>query len=136
MGITFAQRGSYAGTLPKGYPELASRFKDTNDGSSSTFVPLADRINNGDAVSTTETVEFEDTINKRINEWPREHRPFSILNADHIQAHLHPQESQQPSGSSGNVQFQSRFNDYDNFDNTRPIRIDNQRPSFLGTLRP
>lgn len=78
-----AQRPSYAGTGPKGFPSLADRFKDPND-----TAALENRI--GEVTSTTGKIPVDalgdGQLVDRLNQWPRENRPFWLLNADHIEA--------------------------------------------------
>lgn len=69
-----------------GYPGLASRFRD-DDAESTTADDLASRFGEG---GTTPKIPVDargdhDLVN-RLNTWPREHRPFWVLNADHIEA--------------------------------------------------
>lgn len=81
--IASAQRPSYAGISPKGYPNLAERFKDPNKSET-----IENRF--GDATSTTGRIPVDalgdEKLVNRLNQWPRENRPFWLLNADHIEA--------------------------------------------------
>lgn len=82
MAIT-AQRPSFAGTSPKGFPSLANRFKDPNE-----TATLENRV--GETTSTTGRIPVDalgdNQLVNRLNQWPRENRPFWLLNADHIEA--------------------------------------------------
>lgn len=95
-----AQRPSYAGTSPKGFPSLANRFKDPNESAT-----LENRI--GETTSTTGRIPVDalgdGQLVDRLNQWPRENRPFWLLNADHIEA------SRNNSRRPVNVQSRSSF---------------------------
>lgn len=87
LAITTAQRPSYAGTSVKGYPELASRF-----GGPDSTVGVANRIGEQDGPTPkipTDARGDVDLVN-RLNQWPRENRPFWLLNSDHIERHRRP----------------------------------------------
>lgn len=97
-----AQRGSYAGTGPIGKPGLASRFRD--DSESTTAASLSNRLGEG---GSTERIPVDargdhDLVH-RLNQWPRENRPFWLINAEHIEA--------QRNRPQGSVFTQSRFGD-------------------------
>lgn len=83
--MAVAQRPSYAGTSPKGFPSLANRFKDPND----TNVNVGNRLGEGPS-STTGRIPIDalgdGQLVDRLNQWPRENRPFWLLNFDHIEA--------------------------------------------------
>lgn len=95
-----AQRPSFAGTSPKGFPSLADRFKDPNDSAT-----LENRI--GEITSTTGRIPVDalgdGQLVNRLNQWPRENRPFWLLNADHIEA------SRNTNTRPVNVQSRSSF---------------------------
>lgn len=96
-----AQRPSYAGTSPKGFPSLANRFKDPNE----TNVNLGNRI--GEGTSTTGRIPIDalgdSQLVDRLNQWPRENRPFWLLNSEHIEA------ARNSSTRPVNVQSRSSF---------------------------
>lgn len=93
FGFSVSQRPSYAGSSPKGRPELASRFKDTET-SPSTSVNFEDRLGET-STSTTQRIPVDargdGQLVETLNQWPRENRPFWLLNSDHIEASRHPQ---------------------------------------------
>lgn len=84
VALTFAQRPSYASSGPIGRPGLASRFKDDN--ASSTTVAVVNRVGED---GSTQKIPVDargdvDLVNT-LNTWEREHQPFWLLNADHIE---------------------------------------------------
>ncbi|RZB39784.1 hypothetical protein BDFB_000874 [Asbolus verrucosus] len=117
-----AQRPMYAGSGPKGRPGLASRFKDPDE---ATSVPVSNRV--GDTGTTAripvDALGDADLVN-RLNQWPREHRPFWLLNADHIEAAR--------SRSDQNLESRSGFQQNGVQSETRPIRPSLPRSPFLG----
>ncbi|KAJ8977323.1 hypothetical protein NQ317_018605 [Molorchus minor] len=107
-----AQRPSFAGTSAKGYPDLASRFKDAdlNDTTSS------DVENRFGATSTTTNrlpvdARGDADLIKRIEQWPR--GTSTILN----------------------VQSRGSFDGNSGRSGTRPVTPEPQRSSFLGALK-
>lgn len=130
IALVSAQRPTYAGQGPKGRPGLANRFKDPNE---TTTVGLVNRL--GEDGGTTAKIPVDargdGELVDRLNQWPREHQPFWLLNAGHIEASRNPQ---------NNLDLANR-NNFNNAigggpdDETRPIRPLEQRSSFLG-LRP
>lgn len=108
MGLSAAQRPSYAGSSRKGYPELANRFRDTESTSTSS-VTFENRVGES-STGTTEKIPIDargdsDLVN-RLNQWPRENRPFWLLNAEHIEA----SRSQQPDRNRETTQRMQRRN--------------------------
>ncbi|KAF2905022.1 hypothetical protein ILUMI_01150 [Ignelater luminosus] len=93
LAVTLAQRGDFAGRGPIGYPGLAARFRnDDDDNSVSTPSNVGSRFNDN---RPTERIPIDargdaDLVN-RLNSWPRETRPFWILNAEQIEASRNPQ---------------------------------------------
>jgi len=91
-----AQRPTYAGTSSRGYPELASRFRDPADDQdqNNTDTNFAiNRIGEGDDQSSQNIptdARGDLSLVNRVNQWPRENRPFWLLNAEHIEKHRHP----------------------------------------------
>lgn len=102
FAISYAQRPSYAGSSAKGRPGLASRFKEN---STSSTVSVVNRVGE-DTTGTTEKLPVDARgdafLVNRLNQWPRENRPFWLLNADQIEAARNPQ------GSQGNQDVQNR----------------------------
>lgn len=94
FAVSYAQRPSYAGSSAKGRPGLASRFKEN---STSSTVSVGNRVGE-DATGTTEKLPVDARgdafLVNRLNQWPRENRPFWLLNADQIEAARNPQGSQ------------------------------------------
>ncbi|KAF7269554.1 hypothetical protein GWI33_017445 [Rhynchophorus ferrugineus] len=144
-----AQRPSYAGSSPKGYPELASRFRDDD----------TVNINNRVGETTPEVnpnlptdARGDADLVKRVSEWPRENQPFWFINAQHIEQHRRPNENvigqrgiqssttstitNQQNSASGlqATNFQSRFGGSENTE-TRTVKPLSQRGSFAGSGR-
>lgn len=98
---TSAQRPPYAGSSPKGSPTLANRFKDPNEPE-----VLENRI--GETTSTTGRIPVDalgdSQLVNRLNQWPKENRPFWLVNAEHIEASRNT--NRRP---SVNVQSRSSF---------------------------
>ncbi|KAJ3640014.1 hypothetical protein Zmor_003337 [Zophobas morio] len=116
FAATMAQRPMYAGSRPIGRPDLASRFRDPNEEST---VAVFNRVGeDGTTAKIPVDARGDAVLVDRLNQWPREHRPFWLLNADHIEASRN---------SQGN-QLQSRFGE-----ETRSIRPVDQRSPFLGS---
>jgi len=85
LALTMAQRPSYAGSRPIGRPDLASRFKGTEE-NATTSVPLNNRVGeDGNTPRIPVDARGDQELVDRLNQWPREHRPFWLLNADHIE---------------------------------------------------
>ncbi|KAL1492936.1 hypothetical protein ABEB36_011099 [Hypothenemus hampei] len=93
LGMASAQRPTYAGSSPKGYPDLGNRFRnpDEDDGVSvEVEVGLENRIGESDDGSTQKIpadARGDAVLVNRLNQWPREHRPFWLLNSDHLDKH-------------------------------------------------
>ncbi|CAH1115775.1 unnamed protein product [Psylliodes chrysocephalus] len=91
VASTVAQRGSYAGSGPKGIPQLHPRFKETNDGSASSSIPnLGDRSgdfngNSGNSAYIPVDARGDTKLIDRLNEWPKENRPFWLTNYEIIE---------------------------------------------------
>lgn len=124
-----AQRSPYAGNRPIGVPELASRFRtDQATQSTPTTVPLANRVGEGDTQSTQTTQRLpvdalgDAQLVDRLNQWPREHQPFWLLNAEAIEQHR----NQQPT-----VNLANRFTGSE----TIPAKPTNIRSPFAGSSR-
>lgn len=105
-----AQRPTYAGTSAHGYPELASRFQNTDDDQNSTNViatnGIANRLGEDDQPPQNIPTDARGDVNlvNRLNQWPRENRPFWLLNADHIEKHRHPDGNTQQSNTQAQTQ--------------------------------
>lgn len=86
LAITTAQRPSYAGTSLKGYPELASRFGGP-DSAADDNVRVANRIGEQDGPTPKIPTDARGDVAlvNRLNQWPRDNRPFWLLNSDHIE---------------------------------------------------
>ncbi|XP_044765681.1 uncharacterized protein LOC123321935 [Coccinella septempunctata] len=83
--LACGQRPFYASSGPIGRPGLASRFKDDNATFSST-VSVENRV--GENTSTPKIpVDARGDVDlvNTLNTWEREHQPFWLLNADHIE---------------------------------------------------
>ncbi|EFA11052.1 hypothetical protein TcasGA2_TC004646 [Tribolium castaneum] len=120
IAATVAQRPTYAGSRPIGRPDLASRFKDPEEQST---VAVYNRVGeDGTTARIPVDARGDGQLVDRLNQWPREHRPFWLLNADHIEA----------SRNGQNVETRSGFDI--NSEGARPIRPTEQRSSFLGPL--
>nr|XP_022914906.1 uncharacterized protein LOC111425232 [Onthophagus taurus] len=121
--ISLAQRPSYAGTRPIGKPELASRFRDPNEETST--ITLGSRL--GENSGTTSRIPVDargdNELVDRLNEWPRENRPFWLLNFEQIEN----QRNQRPTAPP----VQSRFAESE----TIPVRPELPVPSFLSNQR-
>ncbi|KAJ8923554.1 hypothetical protein NQ315_010132 [Exocentrus adspersus] len=94
LAVAMAQRPSFAGTSAKGLPELASRFKDTSsDSASSSPKTVVNRIgeSSNESLSTAQKLPVDARgdaeLVDRLNQWPRENRPFWLLNAEQIEKH-------------------------------------------------
>nr|CAI5823910.1 unnamed protein product [Callosobruchus analis] len=75
----------YAGTSVKGVPELASRFrKPADDVSVLNRAAVEDRV-------MTEPIPVDalgdHRLVQRVNTWPKENRPFWLINAEQIERH-------------------------------------------------
>ncbi|KAK9890174.1 hypothetical protein WA026_008978 [Henosepilachna vigintioctopunctata] len=84
--LSEAQRPSYASSGPIGRPGLHSRFKTDNATSTSTTVLVENRV--GEDGSTQKIpVDARGDVNlvNTLNSWDRDHRPYWLLNADHIE---------------------------------------------------
>lgn len=141
-----SQRPTYAGTGPKVGPGLASRFKDTND--TSTSAPIKNRFKeDGTTAKIPVDARGDGELVDRLSQWPRENRPFWLLNSEQIEAHRNPQgnssfDTQQNIRSGENrpvdgnlADSRSSFNGAQRPSETRPIRPNQPRSSFLGALR-
>nr|XP_023018880.1 uncharacterized protein LOC111507766 [Leptinotarsa decemlineata] len=84
LAAVSAQRPFFAGSGPIGVPELASRFKDT-DNSGSTNPQFPNRLGTGSETSTNLPIDRQ-----YQQYWPRENLPFSVINAEHIKKQLYP----------------------------------------------
>lgn len=133
------QRPSYAGRRPIGRPELASRFRDENE---TTTVRLNNRINDGTTAKIPVDARGDYDLVNRLQEWPREHRPFWLLNAEAIESHRNQNILQQQFEQRQRQQQQQLNNNNNGFTQTRigseeesdtiPIRSNDQRPTFAG----
>ncbi|XP_017771908.1 PREDICTED: uncharacterized protein LOC108559218 [Nicrophorus vespilloides] len=117
---TNGQRPSYAGTGPIGRPSLASRFKDTTE--APTTIDLANRMQDTSTEKIPVDARGDSDLVNRLNQWPRENRPFWLINAEHIEASRNPNRNQ----------LQNR-NNFDSSE-TIPIRPTAQRSSFLAPI--
>lgn len=86
LAITTAQRPSYAGSSVKGYPELASRFGGSDAAANDNF-GVANRIGEQDGPTPKIPTDARGDVAlvNRLNQWPRDNRPFWLLNSDHIE---------------------------------------------------
>ncbi|KAJ8923553.1 hypothetical protein NQ315_010131 [Exocentrus adspersus] len=134
--LAVAQRPFYAGTSAKVYPELANRFKDPDSSSDSNTI--LNRVGDSDS-KTTSKIPIDargdvDLVN-RLNTWPRENRPFWLLNADAIERHRNPagtrNQPQQQILSRSN--FDDEYYPFYEYE-IRAIRPKERRPAYLGTL--
>ncbi|CAH1121998.1 unnamed protein product [Ceutorhynchus assimilis] len=168
VGLAMSQRPTYAGASPKGYPELASRFKDSTEDQNLTQVnssiSVANRIGEGDDQSQNIPLDARGDVNlvNRLNNWPRDNRPFWLLNAQHIENLRNPERannSQQTNQGNQEVRFKNQQIQQSNEDRrfvfvsqpnsrektrvqsrfgesldteTRTIRPNSQRGSFAG----
>ncbi|KAJ8930878.1 hypothetical protein NQ314_016298 [Rhamnusium bicolor] len=130
--VAVAQRPPYAGSSPKGYPLLASRFQDTS--SDSAPVPdntIANRIgdeNSGTTIKLPVDARGDADLVMRLNQWPRDNRPFWLINAEHIEKQRNPEAN--PTKQIGS---RSSF-DVDPSAEVRTIRPPIRRSPFLGSL--
>lgn len=118
--VAAGSRPSFAGSSAKGYPDVAPRFKGIPD--------VVDRLADTGSTTTERLVVATDELVDRVKQWPRENQPFWVINAQHIENHLHPERQQQ--------QVQARFaigDDY--YVRSKPIRPVQPRSSFLGALQ-
>lgn len=117
MTYVAAQRPTYAGLSSKGYPELASRFRDPADDEENVANSVVNRFGeaNDPATQNLPTDARGDVVLvNRLNQWPREHRPFWLLNAEHVEKQRRPNENpNQQQGTQNNMQqtIQQRFSD-------------------------
>ena len=100
---TLAQRPFYAPRQP--IVGVHSRFKDQNSSTTTSTPDLADRLGEG-ASTTTPKIPVDargdvELVNK-LNTWPRETRPFWLLNAEHIEQHR-GQPATRVSGTNGST---------------------------------
>ena len=129
IALVNGQRPSYAGTRPIGRPELANRFQTAE----STTVDVANRI--GDSSTTTQRIPVDalgdhDLVD-RLNDWPRENRPFWLLNAYHIEQQRNKQAMNNVQ-SSTNLAERGGFEDDD--DDIIMARPSPPRSPFLPPL--
>ncbi|XP_050307886.1 uncharacterized protein LOC126744493 [Anthonomus grandis grandis] len=95
--LSSAQRPTYAGISPKGYPEVASRFRDPaeeNNVNSTDMTIINNRFgeSSDDAAQNIPTDARGDVqLVNRLNTWPRENRPFWLLNAQQLEKHRNPE---------------------------------------------
>jgi len=145
--VAIAQRPGYLGSGPIGYPGLASRFKDDSQPSSS--VSVNNRLGGNGGTTPKIPVDARGDVDLvvRLNNWPRENRPFWFLNADAIEAQRNPQgttntqgfQQQNLQGRFGGQQSGFEPNNFDSFDDfgnpveTRTIRPVLTRGSFAGS---
>ncbi|RZC39835.1 hypothetical protein BDFB_000399 [Asbolus verrucosus] len=91
------QRPFYAGSRPIGSPNLAARFKDEDETAEKN---VQNRNGGGEEAALSEN-DWNTKFVNRVNEWPRENRPFEVLNAGHIEAAKYPQGTQNFQSRSG-----------------------------------
>ncbi|KAF5299460.1 hypothetical protein FQR65_LT01040 [Abscondita terminalis] len=120
FAIAEAQRPGYI--QGPTYPQLANRFKTDND-DATTAVNVVNRL--GEIDGTTKKIPVDargdSELVDRVNTWPRENRPFWLINAEHIEKHRNPQGNPQvpqvqgtrPRTAPQPINIQSRFNDPD-----------------------
>ncbi|XP_018566571.1 uncharacterized protein LOC108907392 [Anoplophora glabripennis] len=139
VALAVAQRPSYAGTSQKVYPELHSRFKDTETSNSQSSVDtnsIANRIGETESQTTIKIpidARGDEELVKWLNTWPRENRPFWLLNAEHIEKFRDPQGSR---NKQQQVRLRSSFDDDDDFSpfDDKYVKPTQSRPSFLSSL--
>nr|XP_023018883.1 uncharacterized protein LOC111507768 isoform X2 [Leptinotarsa decemlineata] len=95
FSTTFAQRGSFAGNRVIGVPDQASRFTNgTTDGSTSdSNLQFAGRFSSNETSSTLRIpvdARGDENLVKRLETWPRENRPFWLVNAQLIESQRDP----------------------------------------------
>ncbi|KAF2885742.1 hypothetical protein ILUMI_20446 [Ignelater luminosus] len=141
IAIAIAQRPGYLGSGPIGYPGLASRFQTESTSTAPSAAP--ENVNNrlGETDGTTQRIPVDargdvDLVN-RLNQWPRENRPFWILNAEHIERQRNPQGQTIQGGviAPQNIPTRGSFNEFGNAGQTQTIRPLQSRGSFAGSLR-
>ena len=120
ISITLAQRPSYAGTRPIGRPELASRFRDSDESTSNVnFENRLGNEENSERIPIDARGDYD--LVQRVKQWPRENQPFWVLNSDQIEAHRNPTNTQQ---------LQNR-GDFDESGDSIPARPEIPRSPFL-----
>lgn len=150
VACAMAQRPMYAGSGPIGRPELANRFRDPAAETSTTATGLSNRLGEDSTPPPNLPVDAlgdEELVN-RLNQWPREHRPFWLLNSAAIEEQRNQnvnrlvqqaqaQQNQQNQQAQGQQPLESRrsFNNFDQQSTddqvaSLPIRPTGQRPTF------
>lgn len=128
-----AQRPTYAGTSAKGYPELASRFADPDAPDSSNQATIESRLGDPDSSNLKIPVDArgDAVLVNRLNQWPRENRPFWLINSDHIenQRRIGAVGQTQSADQTNNKQVQTRFGGLD----ANTIKPASSRGFFAGT---
>lgn len=123
VAATVAQRPTYAGLSSKGYPELASRFRGDDD--DNIAINVGNRLGTDDdrvAVNLPTDARGDAILVNRLNQWPRENRPFWLINAEHLERHRHP---------NGNTNQQTfTVTDSNNVQTATQQRLNEIQPSF------
>ncbi|KAH1023228.1 hypothetical protein HUJ04_012472 [Dendroctonus ponderosae] len=106
VALSMAQRPTYAGTSAKGYPELASRFAAQDAPDMSNQATVVNRLGDPDSSDQKIPVDArgDAVLVSRLNQWPRENRPFWLINSDHIENHRR-------TGVAGQTQSSDQTND-------------------------
>lgn len=115
--LAAAQRPFYAGTSQKVYPELANRFKDITESSveSNTIANRVGEDNSQTTIRIPIDARGDNELVKWLNSWPRENRPFWLLNADHIEKFRDPEgirNKQQQTDGAKNREQRARVRTY------------------------
>lgn len=128
-----AQRPGYL-SGPVGYPGLANRFKD--DSATTTALDLNNRIGEQDGTTIKIPIDARGDVDlvNRLNDWPRENRPFWFINAEHIENHRNPQRNTQQPSLQDRSDTQQNVDVLVNPESTRTIRPAQTRSSFAGSL--
>ncbi|XP_049816960.1 uncharacterized protein LOC109596341 [Aethina tumida] len=127
IGMSMAQRPTYAGLTPKLGPELHSRFRTQNDTGDSNV--LQNRLGDGGQNANLPVdARGDESLVNRLNQWPREHRPFWLLNAEAIEAQRRPGQAQQ-----GAINQNQNPNQNQGFAfNQQPVQAQTQSQAGLG----
>ncbi|KAF2905023.1 hypothetical protein ILUMI_01151 [Ignelater luminosus] len=103
IAIASAQRPWYAGTRPIGYPDLGSRFKEDGDvNQAPSRIPNLNDYYNVPPKGIPIDAHGDIDLVNRLNSWPRQNRPFWILNAEQIEAHRNTNRNRYASYNNNN----------------------------------
>ncbi|ENN81062.1 hypothetical protein D910_02597 [Dendroctonus ponderosae] len=133
VALSMAQRPTYAGTSAKGYPELASRFAAQDAPDMSNQATVVNRLGDPDSSDQKIPVDArgDAVLVSRLNQWPRENRPFWLINSDHIENHRRTGVAGQTQSSdqTNDRQIQTRFGGLE----ANTIKPASSRGFFAGT---